>query len=114
MHIKVRNGTPTHDETTLCTTCRHSRVTRGRRLDEELVFCGASNIGTTQVTFKVASSSAYNSHTAPSYYELMQQAWILQPGSRRRPPGFVRASELRDEELARYLSEARHHDDNAL
>ena len=111
MHIKIRDGTPAHDDTTLCTTCRHSRITRGRKLDEELVFCGASHIGAMQITFKVTSCSAYNNQTEPTYYELMQQAWILQPGSRRRPSGFVRASDLRDEELARYMSEARQHDD---
>jgi hypothetical protein len=111
MRINVRDGTPAHDDTTLCTTCRHSRITRGRKLDEELTFCSASHIGTTRVTFKVTSCSAYNNQTEPTYYELMQQAWILQPGSRRRPSGFVRASDLRDEELARYLSEARRHDD---
>jgi hypothetical protein len=111
MRIKVHDGTPRHDETTLCATCRHSRITRGRTLDEELVFCHAADIGTTQITFKVMSCSAYSSQAEPTYFELMQQAWILQPGSRRRPSGFVRASDLRDEELARYLSEARVHDD---
>ena len=110
MHIKIRNGTPTHDETTLCNTCRHSRITRGRKLDEEIVFCSASHLTAAQITFKVTSCSGYSNQTEPTYYELMQQAWILQPGSRRRPSGFVRASELRDEELARYMSEARKQD----
>jgi hypothetical protein len=49
--------------------------------------------------------------TVPSYYELLQVAWILQPGSRKRPAGFVRASELRDEDFARYMSDLRRHDD---
>ena len=111
MRIKVRNGTPAHSESTLCTTCRHSRITRGHKLDEELVFCHASHLGTTQITFKVTTCSAYSNQTEPTFGELMQQAWILQPGSRRRPPGFVRASDLRDEELARYLADARLHDE---
>ena len=111
MRIKIRDATPAHGDTSLCATCRHSRITRGRKLDEELVFCSASPIGTTQVAFKVTSCSAYASQTEPTYFELMQQAWILQPGSRRRPSGFVRASDLRDEELARYFSAARRHDD---
>jgi hypothetical protein len=109
MRIKVREGTPLHAETSLCTTCRHSRITRGRKLDEEIVYCSASHIQAAQITFKVMSCSAYSSRTEPTYYELMQQAWILQPGSRRRPSGFVRASDLRDEELARCMSEARFH-----
>ena len=40
----------------------------------------------------------------------MQQAsLLLQPGSRRRPAGFVRASDLRDEELERSLHELHRH-----
>jgi hypothetical protein len=69
-----------------------------------------SHLTATQITFKVTSCSGYSNQTEPTYYELMQQAWILQPGSRRRPSGFVRASELRDEELARYMAEARRQD----
>jgi hypothetical protein len=111
MRIKIREGTPVHNETTLCSTCRHSRITRGRKLDEELVFCGASHFGTTQITFKVTTCSAYSSQTEPTYVELMQQAWILRPGSRRRPSGFVRASDLRDEEVARYMADVRRHED---
>jgi len=111
MRIKIRDGTPSHGGTTLCTTCRHARITRGRRLDEELVFCTASHFAATQITFKVTTCSAYNSSTEPTYWELMQQAWILQPGSRRRPSGFVRASDLRDEELARCMADARRHDE---
>jgi len=33
-----------------------------------------------------------------SYHELLERAWILKPGSTRRPAGFVRASELRYDE----------------
>ena len=111
MRIKVRDGTPANDETSLCTTCRHSRVTRGRKLDEELVLCGASHFGTAQITFKVTSCSAYSNQRDPTYFELMQQAWILQPGSRRRPAGFVRASDLEDEEFARHMSKIRRRDE---
>jgi hypothetical protein len=31
---------------------------------------------------------------------MMQDAWILRPGSKRRPAGFVRASDLNEEEIA--------------
>ena len=31
--------------------------------------------------------------------EMVQDAWILQPGSRKRPAGFVRGSELQEEEM---------------
>jgi hypothetical protein len=111
MRIKVRDGTPANDETSLCTTCRHSRITRGRKLDEELVFCGASHFGTAQITFKVTSCSGYSNQTEPTYFEFMQQAWILQPGSRGRAAGFVRASDLEDKEFARHLAKIRRRDE---
>jgi len=101
MRITVRDGTPRHDGDTLCQTCRHSRITRGRRLDEELVFCDASHATTVQITFKVTSCSDYADHRVASYFELIQQAWILQPGSRKRPAAFVRAADL--EEFTRHL-----------
>jgi hypothetical protein len=31
--------------------------------------------------------------------ELLEDAWVLQPGTKRRPAGFVRGSELRDKEI---------------
>ena len=105
MHIKIYRGTPPNDCDSLCDTCRHSRITRGRRLDEELVFCDASHFRTTQITFKVTSCSDYSDQTLPTYFDLLQQAWILQPASRKRPAGFVRASDLRDEELLRHMAD---------
>ena len=105
MHIKIYGGTPPNDGDSLCDTCRHSRITRGRRLDEELVFCDASHIRTTQITFKVTSCSDYSDQNLPTYFDLLQQAWILQPASRKRPAGFVRASDLRDEELLRHMAD---------
>jgi hypothetical protein len=74
MRIKVHGGTPANDDSSLCNTCRYSRITRGRRLDEELVFCDASHIKTTRITFKVTSCSEYSDQTLPTYFDLMQQA----------------------------------------
>jgi hypothetical protein len=112
MRIKIHGGTPVHDGDSLCNTCRHGRITRGRSVNEEIVFCDAAHMFTTRITFKVTSCSDYSDHGVPSYFELLQQAWILQPESRKRPAGFVRATDLRDEEYARYMSDLRqHHDD---
>jgi hypothetical protein len=111
MRIKIHGGTPAGGDTSLCDTCRYSRITRGRSLDEEIVFCDASHIHTAQITFKVTSCSGYSDQRVPSYYELLQQAWILQPESGKRPAGFVRASDLRDEDFERYMADAHKHDD---
>jgi len=99
MRIKVQNGTPIASESSLCSTCRCATIIRGRSLDEELVLCSALGLHGVQITFKVTSCSDYADRRTPSYMEMMQDAWILRPGSKRRPAGFVRASELRDEEI---------------
>ena len=111
MRIKIHRGTPENGGDSLCDTCRFSRITRGRRLDEEIVLCDASHLRTTQITFKVTSCSDYSDQSVPTYVDMMHQAWILQPASRKRPAGFVRASDLRDEEFAQYMSDLRKHDE---
>jgi hypothetical protein len=111
MRIKVYGGTVPNDGDSLCDTCRNSRITRGRRIDEEMVFCEASHLRTTRITFKVTSCSEYSDHRHPSCFELMQQAWILQPASRKQPAGFVRASDLREEEFSKFMADLREHED---
>ena len=99
MHIKIQDGTPASGESSLCATCRCSTIIRGRTLDEELVVCSALGLRGVQITFKVTFCSDYSDKRLPSYMDMIQEAWILQPGSRRRPAGFIRGSELADEEL---------------
>lgn len=94
MRIKVHNGTPEHGGTGLCTTCRHSTITRGRRLEEEIVRCEAQAMGTTHITFVVTDCSAYFDARLPTYRQLLHQAWILRPHTAKRPAGFVRARDL--------------------
>jgi hypothetical protein len=104
MRVKVQGGTPSGSEANLCVTCSHARITRGHRLDEELVVCRASHLHAERIPFKVTTCSAYADQREPSYFELLQQAWVLQPGGRGRPPGFVRACDLRDAEFERYVA----------
>jgi hypothetical protein len=99
MHIKIQDGTPAGGESTLCATCRCSTIIRGRTLDEELVVCSALGLRGVQITFKVTFCSDYSDKRLPSYMDMIQDAWILQPGSRKQPAGFIRGSELADEEL---------------
>jgi hypothetical protein len=37
--------------------------------------------------------------------ELLQKAWILTPASRRRPAGFVRATDLQPDEMYKYIGD---------
>ena len=111
MRLKVHNGTPLHDDSSLCTTCRYARITRGRALNEELVVCRASHVLAERILFKVKACSGYSDEREPSYCELLQQAWILQPGDRGRPAGFIRATDLRDAEVDQFLAAMREDDE---
>jgi hypothetical protein len=103
MRIKVYDGTPSQSGVSLCDTCRHSVITRGRRLEEEIVRCEAQAMGTIRITFVVAECSAYLDAQLPSYMQLLTQAWILRPHEGKRPAGFIRGSELAPEERYRML-----------
>lgn len=98
MLIKVYGGTPATGDESLCETCSHSRITKGHRLEEELVLCHAAPMENIRITFRVTSCTEYLDAREPSYHELLERAWILKPGSSRRPAGFVRADELPYEE----------------
>ena len=104
MRIKIHGGTPVNGDDNLCESCSHSRIIRGRRVDEELVVCEASHAAPHRITFKVTSCTDYHDCQVPSYWELMQQAWILRPQSGKRPAGFVRASDLRQDEFHSFVA----------
>ncbi len=106
MFLKVHGGTVQHGDTSLCVTCRHSTIIRGRTLDEEIVDCHEAVMHGRRVPFKVTFCSGYSDLRQPTYTALVQDAWILQPGSRKRPAGFVRGSDLKMEELAALMAEA--------
>ncbi len=100
MNLKIRNGTVSNSEESLCATCRLSTIVRGRTLDEEIVQCHALGHRAAMVTFKVKFCSSYSDARQPSVMQMIEHAWILQPGSKKRLPGFVRSRDLQQEELA--------------
>jgi hypothetical protein len=105
MLIKVYKGTLSHTGQSLCETCRHATITRGHRFEDEIVRCEAQPMTTTFITFKVTECSAYMNSRLPTYAQLLEQAWILRPTSGRRPAGFVRSSELREEEFRELMAD---------
>jgi hypothetical protein len=109
MHVKVHNGTVSSSGSSLCNTCRLSTIIRGRTPDEEIVQCHAMATRAGRVTFKVTSCSAYSDQRLPTYVQMLEEAWILQPGSKKRPAGFVRGSELRAEELSGFVTDMHEH-----
>jgi hypothetical protein len=105
MRIKVHKGTVSESGNSLCETCRHATITRGRTPDEEIVRCEAQPMSMVLVTFKVTGCSAYTDERQPTYMQLLEQAWILRPGSGKRPAGFVRSSDLREDEFRDVMAE---------
>ena len=105
MLIKIYGGTRLQEVDNLCESCRCARIVRGRRLDEEVVFCSAMAMDPVRIAFKVTSCSDYLDATTPPYHELVEKAWILTPKTRRRPAGFVRGSDLGPDELVRIMRE---------
>lgn len=105
MLTKVYGGTDIQEDESLCATCRYSRTIRGRRLDEELVFCRALIMHAVQIRFKVTSCTEYIDSRVPGYHELLDQAWILRPGTKRRAAGFVRMADLNEDEAVEFFRE---------
>jgi hypothetical protein len=106
MRIKVYGGTPPQSERSLCETCKHSTITRGRRLREEIIRCEAQSTGTTLVTFVVTECSAYLDASLPTFHQLFEQAWILRPREGKRAAGFVRMRDLPPKERFELMRDA--------
>jgi hypothetical protein len=52
----------------------------------------------------VTSCSDYVDSRLPSLMQLMENAWVLRRGSKRRPAGFIHSKDLRSEEMAALVS----------
>lgn len=107
MRLKVQNGTVRHGDSTLCNSCRFSTIIRGQTPDEEIVQCQATAMHPTRIRFKVTFCSSYFDARLPTYMQMLEEAWILQPGSKKRRPGFVRGAELSPDELSNLMLEVR-------
>ena len=105
MRMKVHGGTALNSEKSLCATCRFATIVRGRTLDEEIVQCQSAMTRGMRVTFKVTSCTAHSDIDQPSYMQLLEDAWILKPGSKGKPAGFVRNSDLKREEMEAIMLE---------
>jgi hypothetical protein len=107
MLIKIHGGTRSDAGPSLCESCRASRIIRGRAVDDEIVFCDRNPVHPARIHFKVISCSDYDDAKQPTYGELMEKAWVLAPGSRRRPAGFVKGAELHEEERLQFFRDLR-------
>ena len=107
MTIKIRDGTLPQAGRSLCETCRNATITRGRKLEEEIVRCEAQPMTAVFIRFRVTECSGYVDSRLPTFSQLIEQAWILKPTSGRRAAGFVRSSDLRADELRELMDDLR-------
>jgi hypothetical protein len=113
MKLKVYGGTACHSDDTLCATCTHARIIRGRSLNEEIIDCRIMGYGVLRITFRVTSCSDYTDSRLPSVMEMMENAWVLRKGSKRRPAGFIHGKDLRADEMVQMMSEGELEEDDA-
>lgn len=104
MQFKIRNGTSGSDSS-LCSSCRFATITRGHSPSDEIVRCEANPMHPARIHFKVASCTSYFDGQMPTYLQMLNQAWILHPATKKRRAGFVRGADLRPEERARLFME---------
>lgn len=75
-----------------------------------MVHCRSLTTRGMRVPFKVTSCTSHSDINQPTYLQLLDEAWILRPGSRRRPAGFVKHSDLREEEARAIMVELQEQD----
>ena len=99
MRVRVKGGTVQHDQPSLCSTCRHVVEMKGPTLSDHIVLCGRLRGAERAVPFAVMSCSDYEDRSQPSLYRMEEIAWVLRSDpSKSRIVGFVRASELSEDE----------------
>jgi len=107
MLMKIHGGSTRNDHKSLCCNCRFATIVRGQTLDEEVVHCQSVTTRGMRVTFKVTACTSHSDINQPTYMQLLDDAWILKPASKKRPAGFVKHSELKAEEMEVIMKELR-------
>ena len=107
MLMKIHGGSTRNDLKSLCSNCRFATIVRGQTLDQEVVHCQSVTTRGMRVTFKVTACTSHSDLNQPTYMQLLEDAWILKPASKKRPAGFVKHSELKAEEMEVIMKELR-------
>jgi hypothetical protein len=95
MRLKLQGGTAREDEPTLCLSCRHATVIRGKNLHDELIDCGRLEGPMRRISFSVMSCSGYEDRRQTSLWHMETIAWVLRTERKSRKIGFVPARELK-------------------
>jgi hypothetical protein len=94
MRIKVRGGTASNGEPSLCLTCRFATVVKGASLRDEIVECSQLSYGRNRVTFPVTQCTEYSDRRQPSLRAMEEIAWVLRSDPKKNTIGFVKRAEL--------------------
>ena len=97
MRVKIQGGTADHGAPSLCLSCRWATVIRGPRLSQQIVEC-MQLYEQRRITFPVVQCTGYGDRRVSTIREMEEIAWILRSDALRRRVGFVRSSELDDNE----------------
>jgi hypothetical protein len=97
MRVKVRGGTVQHGDPPLCSSCRHAIIIKGSRLGEEFGGCGV-RWTPRRIPFPVTSCTEYVHRALPSIQDMEKIAWVIRVSSSGNRIGFVKASELTEDE----------------
>lgn len=93
MRIKIRGGTASNGEPSLCLTCRFATVVKGTSLRDEIVECSQLSYGRNRITFPVTVCTEYSDRRQPSLRAMEEIAWVLRSDPKRNDIGFVKRTE---------------------
>ena len=94
MRIKIRGGTASNGEPSLCLTCRFATVVKGASLRDEIIECSQLSYGRNRITFPVTVCTEYSDRRQPSLRAMEEIAWVLTSDPKKKEIGFVKRTEL--------------------
>ena len=94
MRVKIRGGTASNGEPSLCLTCRFATVVKGASLRDEIVEYSQLSYGRNRITFPVTVCTQYSDRRQPSLRAMEEIAWVLRSDPKRNTIGFVKRTEL--------------------
>ncbi len=76
MRVRVKGGTRSTTQKTLCEGCTRAQITRGMNEAEQIVYC--HQLGQ-RMTFNVEQCSSFNQWGDMTLYEMKEMATIIEP-----------------------------------
>jgi hypothetical protein len=94
MRVKIRGGTASNGEPSLCLTCRYATIVKGASLHDDIVECSQLSHDRNRVTFLVTLCTEYSDRRQPSLRAMEEIAWVLRSDPKKNEVGFVKRTEM--------------------